>query len=259
MISLFAIDVDALYQHYKTDHMLKVLSEDEKQRASRFRFDQLRDRFISGRFFLRKVLEGLVGVQADLIRFELGNNGKPAIDRSQCPDAHFSFSRSEQFSACCFSDQRRVGIDLELLNKARELDQIAGQVFSKIELEHWRSIPTAQQSAVFYQAWTRKEAVSKVDGRGITHGMAGIKVPLDRLDQFKAFVISEAIKQNDTDAEIENSIALSDWQPFDDVMASVAIEVSSPNGNELEFNDEQGPDFFPEIDLPSESVQRSFA
>ena len=140
MISLFAVDVDQLSRHYKTDQMLKVLSDDEKQRASRFRFDQLSDRFVSGRFFLRKVLKGLTGIPADQIRFELGENGKPAIVCSQCPKAHFSFSRSERYSVCCFSEQGRVGIDIELLSEDRELDLLAGEVFSEYELEHWHSL-----------------------------------------------------------------------------------------------------------------------
>lgn len=259
LITLFAIDVDALYRHHKVDGMLSVLSEDEQARAERYQFAQLRDRFISGRFFLRTVLAEFTDVRADLIRFEAGNNGKPAIDPSQCPEVHFSFSRSAQYSACCFSRDGRVGIDLELKNEMADMDSVASEIFTAQELIDWQSLSASEKQLAFYRVWTRKEAVAKVGGRGISQGLTEIKVPMGKLDQAPAFIVDNSIANSDVDSAFSSSILLSDWQPFADVTSSVAIEVPSVEAAaalELGFNDVASHSYLRDTSFRVDSVQR---
>ena len=56
----------------------RVLSADEKERASRFHFERDRKRFVAGRATLRNLLSRYLRIQAEQIQFSYGTEGKPA-------------------------------------------------------------------------------------------------------------------------------------------------------------------------------------
>src|SRR3954469_16904123 len=58
----------------------RVLSEDERDRARRFRFSLHRSRFVASRGILRLLLGSYLNVAPEVIAFTTGRNGKPEID-----------------------------------------------------------------------------------------------------------------------------------------------------------------------------------
>ena len=86
--------------------------------------------------------------------------GRPTIQG----DFDFNISHSDEYVVCAFSRKHQVGIDIEK-TKPISLDFIR-TFFSPKE---WQQMQLSQNSEnSFYELWTKKEAVVKADGRGLT-------------------------------------------------------------------------------------------
>jgi len=148
----------------------------EQRRAARFRFERHRRRFIVARARLRQLLAARLRVRPEEIEFVYGANGKPAL--AQCfADAgwRFNVSHCREVAVYAFSRGRDVGIDVEAVRAVREADDIAARCFSRRENEAYRALAPQERALGFLRCWTRKEALVKALG-------AGLSVPLARLD-----------------------------------------------------------------------------
>ena len=85
--------------------------------------------------------------------FTQNEHGKPAI---KCADIYFNLAHSSNVSVCAIAD-RPVGVDVE--SKYRVSDAVKKRCFTQNEYD-----------SAFYHIWTRKEAVSKAEGSGISLG-----------------------------------------------------------------------------------------
>src|SRR5215213_3815702 len=57
----------------------QTLASDERRRAKRYYWQGDRERFIAARGLLRAILSRYLGVEASLLRFRYGPNGKPLL------------------------------------------------------------------------------------------------------------------------------------------------------------------------------------
>jgi len=172
-ILLVCVDVDKMMVQINVKQMASTLSEDELVRAKKFRDPLLSDRFVAGRFCLREILGRELDMASSEISFSIGNNGKPVVSNSPTSPnkgGHFSFSRSQQYALIGYSASRRIGVDVELARSFPDMELMAAEIFAEHQLLKWRSLSPAQRPLGFFRAWTRKEAVVKVDGRGISSG-----------------------------------------------------------------------------------------
>lgn len=94
-----------------------------------------------------------------------GENGKPAF-HGDIP-LWFNISHSGDDIAVLVSDQGDVGCDLEILRPRRNWLRIAQAMFSAGEQAELMSATEANQLAVFWQIWTRKEALLKFAGQSV--------------------------------------------------------------------------------------------
>src|SRR5712692_4286076 len=91
-----------------------LLSDAERQRASRFVFDRDRRRFIVARARLCQLLAARLGVQPESVELTYGTHGKPALARRFAgSDLRFNVSHSEDVAMFAFATEREVGIDVE--------------------------------------------------------------------------------------------------------------------------------------------------
>jgi 4'-phosphopantetheinyl transferase len=74
-----------------------------------------------------------------------------------------------------------VGIDNEYIREDIDTEQIAQKFFSQNEIKFLENAPEAKRKKIFYQLWTRKEAILKAMGKGISFPM----------DQFDVSLINE--------------------------------------------------------------------
>jgi len=153
-----------------------LLSDAERQRASRFLFDRDRDRFIVGRARLRQLLAARLGTRPESVELVYGAHGKPALARRFADaDLHFNVSHCDDVTLYAFSCGREIGVDVEAVRVIREADDIAGRFFSRRENQAYRALEPRDRPLGFFQCWTRKEAFIKALGDGLSY-------PLDRFD-----------------------------------------------------------------------------
>lgn len=151
---------------------LNLLSADERQRAFRFVREQDRQRFIAARAALRLLLSRYVQRPPEQLVFTYNEYGKPAlVDGSALA---FNLAHSEGLGLCAVSPSRPLGIDVEAERATVEFEMLWPRITSSAERDLWPFLVPAQQQRVFFQLWTRKEAVIKALGLGLS-------LPLDRL------------------------------------------------------------------------------
>ena len=247
---LVCVDVDKMMVQIDVNQMASTLSEDELVRANSFRDPLLRDRFVAGRFFLREILGKELGMPSSEISFSIENNGKPVVSNSPTSPSnggHFSFSRSQQYVLIGYSESRRIGIDIERVRSFPDMELMAAEIFAEHQFLEWQSLPPAERPLGFFRGWTRKEAVVKVDGRGISDGVRQIEVPLgDMADQ----VIEVALPNGSNHTQNEAmTVSLTQWQPKDELVVCVA----------LEWGSEKCPLTFTDREVEQFGIQNGFA
>ena len=96
--------------------LMHGLSEEERFRAERFRFDEPRSRFVACRATLRQILGHCYGLTPSAIVFGYGPHGKPEIvanTESSRPDVQFNISHSGAWGLIAVTIGAVVGVDIE--------------------------------------------------------------------------------------------------------------------------------------------------
>jgi 4'-phosphopantetheinyl transferase len=153
-----------------------VLSANERCRASSFVLAEDRHRFIVGRARLRQVLARYVAMPPEALRFYYGAHGKPALSPSRFAPC-FNLSHSAGLAALAIA-RCDVGVDIE---EVRPVDgAVAERFFSPGENAALRGLRGAAWRDAFYRCWTRKEAVVKALGKGLSLRLASFEVSVAR-------------------------------------------------------------------------------
>ena len=152
------------------------MSDDEKRRAERFRFDRDRNKFIVVRATLRKILSRYLSALPQEIVFCYSEAGKPALTGCDQADLHFNLSHSRNWAVFVVARGRRVGIDVEETRIINDLQAIAGRSFTAREANSLRSLSPDECQDTFFRDWTRKEAFVKAVGEGLALSLRQIEV-----------------------------------------------------------------------------------
>lgn len=150
----------------------RVLGADERERAKRFLSAAAGARYVVGRGLLRVLLGHYLEAPARDLVFTYGEHGKPLLDGG---GPWFNVAHSGPEALFAFSSGAEVGVDIELADPARASMRIAERFFSRAEFESLSSLPQTLQPRAFLCCWTRKEAVIKARGDGLS-------LPLDSFD-----------------------------------------------------------------------------
>jgi 4'-phosphopantetheinyl transferase len=151
-----------------------VLSAEELHRASRFRFDHLKTRFILCRGALRILLGRYLGVAPASVQFQYGSKGKPFVESG----LKFNVSHSGDLAVFAFAAELDVGVDVEQARSIPDMHQIASRFFSIEECADLQSVDIARRSQAFFNCWTRKEAYIKAMGDGLSIPLDSFRVSL---------------------------------------------------------------------------------
>jgi 4'-phosphopantetheinyl transferase len=155
--------------------LLARLSDDERERHGRFRFDDDRHTYLVAHALVRTALSRIAGVPVDALRFAVGPHGRP--DPSAPPEAAkflANLSHTKGFVACAFSRGARVGVDVEHTGRDVELLHVAERVFSERERKGLSDLIGAAQRDRFFDLWTLKEAYIKAIGKGLAAPLRAI-------------------------------------------------------------------------------------
>ncbi len=157
------------------------LSDAERRRCERFHDPRDARAFRARRLFLRAVLAGYLGRDPSELSFGENPFGKPVLRASE--GLSFNLSRSGGWVLLAVTRGREVGVDLERaaewLEREDELAAVVRLVFSAREREAFARLPPSARSAAFLRVWTRKEALVKALGTGLSREPASFEVGLD--------------------------------------------------------------------------------
>jgi 4'-phosphopantetheinyl transferase len=155
------------------------LSPDERARAARFRVAAAARRFVAARGQVRQVLAHLLQCAPAALRFEYNAYGKPGLAGAGQPGAlSFNVSHSAGIGLLAVGTALPLGIDIEQFNPRADHDAIARHFFAAGEVAAYSSLPAGERAAAFYRCWTRKEAVIKAHGAGLSLPLASFDVTL---------------------------------------------------------------------------------
>lgn len=153
---------------FNSEPRKRWLSEDERERASRFHFGRDRHRFIATRLVLRHMLGTLAQINPGEIRFSYTPLGKPELSLEQNKKGLcFNVSHSHDLALLAVSIDLTLGVDLEKMTEDFEWSSIMTNLFSHEEIESILASPPEIQRKKFYMGWTRKEAYLKAVGHGL--------------------------------------------------------------------------------------------
>ena len=164
-----------------------LLSEEERERLLSYRFERRRREYLANRMLARTALSHHSRLGPQEWRFKVNAYGKPATD-PEC-ELRFNLSDSHSLAACLVASGAEVGVDVEPYERAKEILEIAAEVFSAQEMEQLQALQGNERLDRALQLWTLKEAYIKARGMGLSlplkkfsflfGGAEGIRLQLD--------------------------------------------------------------------------------
>lgn len=155
------------------------LSPDEQQRAQKTIRTGPRNTYITSHAALRQILGQQLQLAPHEIEFSSTPDGKPVIKSPEC--VHFNLSHTSNYALLAISGLSPVGIDIEIINHARDILGIAKRFFSAAEYKWLASTAIEQRDDCFFQLWCHKEAYLKALGLGLQGGLAAFSLYRDDL------------------------------------------------------------------------------
>lgn len=144
------------------------LSDEERQRAGRFRLARDRRRYTVARGRLRQLLAERLCTHPRSVGLCYGVHGKPRLaPASAAADWRFNVSHCGDLSLLAFCRGREVGIDVEAVHALQDADAIAAWYFPPRELAAFLSLAPRDKALGFFTGWTRTEALGKALGGGL--------------------------------------------------------------------------------------------
>jgi 4'-phosphopantetheinyl transferase len=173
-IAVWQVDLDE--RTHPISHYAESLAPNERARCTALHGELLQRRFMVRRGILRALLSAYTHIQASDIEYGYGERGKPMLTAT--PSLHFNVSDAEHMALYAFTRLGALGIDIEAVIPIPDMASVARDWFSPAEQAALFALPAAEQTVAFYRCWTRKEALVKAVGTGITFPLARFSVSL---------------------------------------------------------------------------------
>jgi len=187
-ISICEIDIKD-QANYKF-RLEKLLTQEEKQHAARFRHEKDANLYTVTRAHLKLLLADIYCMPPEKMIIVAGINGKPHV--KDYDNIHFNVSHTHERAVIALS-KHQIGIDLEYMNPAFDFASVAEFACSATELKLLSE--TKSPRTEFFKLWTRKEAFLKGLGTGL-------------INDLKTITCADAV--NPISGELQG--VLSDWK-----------------------------------------------
>jgi 4'-phosphopantetheinyl transferase len=143
----------------------RLLSDDERARWQRFKFDEHRREYLATHALARIALSHHHALAPPAWRFSSNKFGKPAIDPERGP--RFNLSNSLGLVVCLISEGAEVGVDVEPRTRAGSVAEVGPRMFSQREQAQLEALPARARPERALHLWTLKEAYIKARGMGL--------------------------------------------------------------------------------------------
>jgi len=185
---VFKINVEKYYNLVEEEY-LNLLSADELVKANRFIQLADKQRFVTGRHFLRHIIARKFDKFNAEILFKYTEFNKPYLDGIE-----FNIAHSGNYVLVAISNSL-IGADIEFMNNSFDHTDIMYEIFNTNEVAY---INNAQTEALnFYTLWTRKEALLKATGEGLTDDLKIIDCLGDVVERSQAQYTLISFRIND--------------------------------------------------------------
>jgi 4'-phosphopantetheinyl transferase len=156
---------------------VEILDRQERERMQRFHFAPDRARYAVAHANLRTILGGYLHQPAADVRFHTNGFGKPELDHKDASSSiHFNLSHSRSIALLAVANGGPVGVDVE---EVRPMEpEVVETHFSARERSQLSELQGDAWLAGFYRCWTRKEAILKAEGVGLSHALDSFAVSL---------------------------------------------------------------------------------
>jgi 4'-phosphopantetheinyl transferase len=153
---------------------IEILDQQDRERMQRFYFEPDRARFAVAHANLRRILGAYLHQPAAGLRFYANSFGKPELSAGDSRTSlHFSLSHSRSIAVLAVTKEEPVGVDVEDVKPIEP--EVADSHFSPRERSQLHQLQGDAWLRGFYRCWTRKEAILKAEGVGLSR-------PLDSFD-----------------------------------------------------------------------------
>jgi 4'-phosphopantetheinyl transferase len=160
--------------------LLEQLSPEEQARAQRFRNTSQGAQWAYFHACVRQILAAYTGQAPTELHFSAGAHQKPLLcDANPC--VYFNLSHSGDLALLAVTGCAPIGVDLEQQRDLHDMDALVQRFFSPAEQTDYRQHPNSERSECFYRIWTRKEALIKANGSGLSAPLSAFDVPASPL------------------------------------------------------------------------------
>jgi 4'-phosphopantetheinyl transferase len=154
-----------------------LLSSVEQDRASRFKFDADRRRYVNVHWALRSILSAYLNSPAQELQFESGLYGKPKLASIHAEKQfEFNLSHSHQVALIALTQGREIGVDIEYVKTDFPIHEVAENFFTPKEAAALKTLPEHLQRQAFFKCWTSKEALLKAKGTGLSGELDEVEI-----------------------------------------------------------------------------------
>ena len=211
-----------------------TLAPDEKDRAQRFKFDLHRNRYIAGRGALRAILAQYLPLHPAQLRFDYLANGKPVLtEEFASAGIHFNLAHTGDLALAAITRIGPLGVDVECVRPVKDVDDLVARFFSPRENELFQKVPAVEKPAAFFNLWTRKEALLKATGEGITRSLRLVEVSFLPGEPARLLAISG-------DAKVAEQWEMREFAPAQGFVGAVAIQWGTSNTQHPTSNIQSG-------------------
>jgi 4'-phosphopantetheinyl transferase len=159
-----------------TTDLLRILDEEEQERAARLTFARDRMRFIQTHGIVRQILSSYCDTEAAALTFVRNGQGKPyLVPQTNGPRLQFSVSHSGDYCVLALRLDDPIGIDIEEVRYLSHAIDIAKSYFTPEESRALATVGEEHRCDTFFVWWTHKEAAVKALGLSLAANLGRVE------------------------------------------------------------------------------------
>jgi 4'-phosphopantetheinyl transferase len=213
-IDLWRVELDAAPADVARLRLL--LGRDELERAARFHDERHATRFTVAHGLLRQVLAAYLDMAPERLAFGHGARGKPHLAHADAHGLQFNLSHAQHLGLIGVSRGAAIGVDIEAMRPMAEMADIARRNFAPAEFDEWLRLAPSLKPAGFFACWTRKEAVIKATGDGLSMPLQRFVVSVNPAPPARLLVMDGSVAA-------AAQWSLMSWRPTEGVFLAAAV------------------------------------
>ena len=191
------------------------MSSVEQDRASKFKFETDRQRYVAAHAALRSIVSSYVNSPARELQFAAGPYGKPKLAPIHATEKiEFNLSHSHEVALIAVAQGREIGVDVEWVRKDFAFDEVAQRFFTAREVAALHALPLHLQREAFYKCWTSKEAFLKAKGTGLSGQLDEVEIVfIDHVVRVKGTITNLSLIELTVDGDYVAAMVVNGAEP----------------------------------------------